>query len=71
MAKKQVSIYIDDETMEKTLGKEASDEMKESINQYYDAQEKIVDEKTKKIKDILDIDGEIYEGLPIKRNSET
>lgn len=50
----QNALDIYDETMKKTLGKEATDEMKESINQYYDAQEKIVDEKAKKIKDILD-----------------
>lgn len=43
-----------DETMEKTLGKEAVDEMKENINQYYDNQEKIVDKKTNRIKEILD-----------------
>lgn len=50
----QNALDIYDETMEKTLGKEAVDEMKENINQYYDAQEKIVDEKTNKIKNILE-----------------
>ena len=31
---------------------------------------KIIEEK-KKLEDILDIDGKIYEGLPIKRTSKT
>lgn len=45
-----LSIY--NETMEKTIGKEATEEMREKTTKYYDDQKQIVDEKLNKINEI-------------------
>ncbi len=51
-SQKDKALAIYDETMEKTIGKEATDKMREQTSNYYDNQKKIVEEKTNKIQEI-------------------
>lgn len=51
---KENALSIYDETLEKTIGKEAMNEMVNKTKEYYDNQQNIIDEKTNKIKTILE-----------------